>query len=322
MRINLNKAGSSRGLVAFTALALILLLSGCGGPGGAPSPEEVIINVGGRTVTYAFFQARVRRTIAGGESDATLAGQGVDEAAIRKDVAAEIIEEELILGEAARLGITLPPAELRAEGARIREEADGEGFEEGLIKAYGTMEGWFDELGRRLLIEKTITAVVDEGVEIKKDAALKYYRAHLKDYETGQKVHARMIVLSTEEEAEKVRKGLTKDNFADRARKVSLSPEAPEGGDLGYFARGEMPEEFEKAVFPLKPGEISETVKTEYGYHIFLLVGRTGGKRLTFKEARKDIYKTLRRRGREASFEQWINSLKKNTQIEVREEFL
>ncbi|MFQ5480920.1 MAG: peptidylprolyl isomerase [Thermodesulfobacteriota bacterium] len=316
MRVKGNRAKFNRGLRIFAAMALIIFLFGCGGGSGEPSAEEVIINVGGRTVTYADFTARVKRRLAGA------GGEGVDEAYVRRDTAAEMIEEELILGEAARLGIRLAAGEVSAEGVRIREEAAGEGFNEGIIKAFGNMQGWFDELGRRLLIEKTITVIVDEGLEIKKGEARKYYKEHIKDYDTPQKVRARMIVLSTEDEAEKVREGLTKENFAERARKVSLSPEAAKGGDLGFFARGEMPEEFEKAVFSLKPGEISGTIKTEYGYHIFLLEAKKNGKHLTFTEARKDINETLRRRQRETRFEKWIDSLKKNTQIEVREEFL
>ncbi|MFQ5428389.1 MAG: peptidyl-prolyl cis-trans isomerase [Thermodesulfobacteriota bacterium] len=317
-----NRKEMNRSLRIFTALALIILLFGCHGSGGEPSGEEVIINVGGRTVTVASFEARVKRTLGDGGHNQDSNGQGLERAAIRRDVAAELIEEELILGEAARLGIVVEAGELRAESARIREEAVGEGFEKGLTKAYGSMKGWLDELNRRLLIEKTIALVLDEAVEVKKADAKKYYEKNIKDYDTPLKVHARMIVLSTEDEAEKVRAGLTKENFSDTAKKVSLSPEADKGGDLGFFAKGEMPEEFEKAVFSLKPGEISETVKTDYGYHIFLLEAKKSGKRLTFAEASDEIYESMRHQLREARFEQWINSLKKNTHIEVREEFL
>jgi peptidyl-prolyl cis-trans isomerase C len=46
---------------------------------------------------------------------------------------------------------------------------------------------------------------------------------------------------------------------------------APDGGDLGTFQKGELPEEFEKAIFPLAPGSVSKIVSSRYGYHIFLV---------------------------------------------------
>jgi len=296
----------------FMGLSLILLVFGCNGSTDGPSGEEVIINVGGRTVSLARFNERVKRSTQG-----ALKGS-----ALRRDAALDMIEEELVLGEADRLGITINERELRAEVARLKKEAGPEGFFESIRAAYGSVDSWREELKRRLLIEKTIARVLEGEVSIKKADALRYYKSHKKDYDKPERVRARMIVVSSEEEARKVRKGLTKENFAKIAKEVSLGPEAKEGGDLGFFARHEMPEEFEKAVFGLKPGQISAIVKTEYGYHILLLVSKQGARRLSFKEARDDINDKLRRIGREARLEQWINSLKKKTVIEVREEFL
>jgi len=300
----------------FLISSLILFVFGCDGGKSGPSGEEVIINVGGRTVTLARFNERVKRAFQG-------AAVG---AAIRTNVAADIIEEELVLGEAARLGIIVDDDELKAEEARLRADAgpDGEGvgFFDGIRTAYGTVEAWREELKRRLIIEKIMERVTGGEVSIKKEEALKYYRAHRKDYNMPEKVRARMIVVASEEEAQKIREGLTKKNFAGNAKKVSLSPEAKKGGDLGFFARGEMPEEIEKAVFGLKTGEISSIIKTEYGYHILLLSSRLRARRLSFKEAREDINDKLRQRKREARLVQWINSLKKKTVIDVREEFL
>ncbi len=298
----------------FTALSLVFLIFGCNGASERPSGDEVIINVGGRTVTLKRFNERVKRSFQG-------AAEG---SAIRRDVAGDIIEEELVLGEAARLGITVDGVAVKAEEARLRKEAGppSADFFEDVRAAYGSVEGWREELRRRLIIEKVTAGVTGAEVRIKKGEALKYYRAHKEDYDEPEKVRARMIVVSTEEEAVKVRKGLTKKNFSEVAKKVSLGPEAKKGGDLGFFARGEMPEEFEKAVFSLKPGGISPIVKTEYGYHILLLESKKRARRLGFKEARRGIEDKLGRLERQRRFSVWMTSLKKKTVIEVREEFL
>ncbi len=296
----------------FAVLAAGLLVLGCGSPGSGPSGEEVIISVGGRPITLSRLNERVKRYLDGAAPTES----------VRKEVAAEMIEEELVLGEAAGMGISVSSRELGEEEARLREEAGPGDFFESIRAAYGSIEKWREGLKRRLIIQKTIEKVSGGEVRVMRKEAIEYYREHKKDYIVPERVHARMIVVSTEEEAQRVRKGLTKDNFEAMAEKVSLSPEAKKGGDLGFFARGEMPEEFEKAVFALKPGEISPIVKTEYGYHIFLLESRTRARRLGFREAAPAIYEKLRRRKREARFEKWLSTLKKKTVIDVREEFL
>lgn len=87
------------------------------------------------------------------------------------------------------------------------------------------------------------------------------------------KVHAAHILVKTEQEA----LGILFDvkhgkDFGETAKAKSLCPSAKQGGDLGWFGRGQMVKEFEKAAFELKAGELSKPVKTQFGWHVIKLI--------------------------------------------------
>lgn len=87
-----------------------------------------------------------------------------------------------------------------------------------------------------------------------------------------KQVKASHILVKTESEARKILGELKKGaNFAKLAKQFSECPSKKKGGDLGWFGRGKMVREFEKAAFSLKKGEISDIVKTQFGYHIIKL---------------------------------------------------
>ncbi len=85
----------------------------------------------------------------------------------------------------------------------------------------------------------------------------------------ASKVHAKHILVKTEDEAKVILYDVTHGKaFEDVAKEKSLCPSGKSGGDLGWFGRGQMVKEFEDAAFSLKPGAISQPVKTQFGWHL------------------------------------------------------
>ena len=131
-----------------------------------------------------------------------------------------------------------------------------------------------------------------------------------------REVKASHILVTTEAEAreilEKIKRG---EDFAALARKYSNDPgSAKKGGDLGYFSTGSMVEPFEKAAFGLKVTELSEPVKTPFGYHI---VKVTDARLRKFTGEEKDIEKAALAEKQEKAFRKWFSELKSKAKVEI-----
>jgi peptidyl-prolyl cis-trans isomerase D len=138
------------------------------------------------------------------------------------------------------------------------------------------------------------------------DELRKWYDGHLAQYQQAEQRQASHILITAgkdakereaaRKKAEEVRKEVLKspDKFAELAKKYSQDPGSSEqGGDLGSFGRGAMVKPFEDAVFKLKPGEVSDVVETEFGYHVIKVGGIKPEKTVSFEEARPGIEKEL-----------------------------
>jgi peptidyl-prolyl cis-trans isomerase C len=125
-----------------------------------------------------------------------------------------------------------------------------------------------DQTRDRLLMESILTR---EGDKAATDAAIaKFYDETVKGLKTEQEVKARHILVETEAEAkaalERLKKG---EDFAKVAAELSKDPgSGKEGGDLGWFEKGRMVPEFADAAFKLEKGQLSEPVKSQFGFHV------------------------------------------------------
>ena len=141
------------------------------------------------------------------------------------------------------------------------------------------------------------------------------YQKYIQDKPAREEVHARHILVKTEAEAQSVIDQLNKGaDFATLAKKFSTDPGAASGGDLGYFSRDDMVPAFSAAAFALQPGQYTKTpVKTEFGWHVILVVDRRVKPPPTFDQARAEISRTLARDVIEAK----IKALRGDAKIEA-----
>ena len=122
------------------------------------------------------------------------------------------------------------------------------------------------------------------------DAMKKVYEDASKQITGEQEVHARHILVETEDEAKAVKAELDKGaDFAELAKKKSKDPGASDGGDLGFFTKEQMVPEFSAVAFALEPGKISDPVKSQFGWHIIKVEEKRNRKAPDFEQVKAQI---------------------------------
>lgn len=293
-------------------LLLLCALTACSRDKDAADP--VLISINGRTVTVAQFKAEFAKTLS---SEQSLTPE--ERAELERSFLVQIIDQELALGEAARQKITVTAAEVDAALAEYQQDYPNGAFEEMLKERAITLEQWRKELEQSLLIEKLARQVVYPDVTVSDEDVAAYYEDNKADFDRPAQVRARQIVVASQEEGERIL-GLLRggEAFETVARQHSLSPDSDHGGDLGFFSRGEMPTEFDQVVFTLPIGQISDLVKTEYGFHIFLVEERRDAVRLTLNQVKDEIRDELRAEKEELAYQQWLVDMRGRSKIEVK----
>ncbi|WP_427339312.1 peptidylprolyl isomerase [Caloranaerobacter sp. DY30410] len=235
----------------------------------------------------------------------------LEEEAMRKFLD-KLIIEQIISQKAEELGIEVTDEEVDEEIKNyINYFENEEKFKEFLKQSNITEEYFRKEIKKEMLISKYKEEVLKD-IDISLDEAKKYYEDNI-DLFRDYRVRARHILVKTEDEAKEILKQLKNGkDFAELAKEKSIGPSAANGGDLGYFGKGQMVPEFEKAAFSLEPGQISDIVKTQYGYHIIKVEDKID-KLYSFDEVKDDIIKELKNR----EYDKKLKELRENANVEI-----
>ncbi len=302
-------------------LLLGLLFFGCRKkeePASAPpqpapasvAPEvKVLATVNGDPITLAEFEERFVRAGLKPEKDAELQ--------VKEEFLNRLIERRMMLREAQRrrIKVSLPEITARIEAMRreqgkdVKETLDGMGID---------YEKWKSDIWEDMMIEKLISREVPRSVRVSAAEIRRYYQENPQEFERPEEVRVRQIVVGSAGEAQKLLDELQSGqaDFAALARAKSTAPEAVEGGDLGYFAMGEMPGEF-NVVFGLPKGAVSGVVKSPYGYHIFKLEDKRKAGKLSFDAASREIARKLEQRKQDERYKKWLTDLRARTKFVV-----
>ncbi|MGN6285052.1 MAG: peptidylprolyl isomerase [Afipia sp.] len=252
-------ASSTRTMAAVRYSLLTTVATGCvaiallaGGPALAQDANPVVAKVNGAEIR----QSDV--TLAEAELGPSL--QQMDPASRRENIISFLIDMKIV-----------------SKAAEDKKIADKPEFKQKLAFARN-----------RLLMDDLLEQEGKAGVT---DAAMKkVYDDAAKQISGQEEVHARHILVPTEEEAKKIEEQLKKGaDFAELAKKESKDPGASDGGDLGFFTKDQMVPEFSAAAFALEPGKISAPVKSQFGWHIIKVEEKRPRKPPEFAQVKAQI---------------------------------
>jgi len=231
---------------------------------------------------------------------------------------------EQVLGAIAQSGFTPPALTAPSLDARLqRREVQLQRFDPAAFRAQvkpsdADVEAYYkaNEALFRAPEQASIEYVVlnldalMKGVVVPEEDLRRYYAENASRYTATEERRASHILVKVEPDkpaadkkaakarAEELLAQVRKSpaSFADVARKSSQDPgSAAQGGDLDFFGRGMMAKPFEDAVFAMKPGEISNVIETDFGYHIITLTGVRGGDKKPFEAVRGEIEAEVRK---------------------------
>lgn len=254
---------------------------------------------------------------------------------IAKNLLDRMLREKLMEFESKELKITADEAEVTKEfesyKERLRLKTDEE-FKNFLTTHNMTEESLKAEITKRHRDKKIIDQEIINKIVVDDALISKHYEEKKAEYVEQEQVQARHILVKVEEGAAKevldaaekkikdIQEKLKKEkgkNFETLAKEMSDCPSKEKGGDLGWFTKGRMVKEFEDAAFKLEKGQMSDIVKTQFGYHIIMFVDKKAGKQLTLEEAKENISKKIKHQEITKNLQEYYKKLKEKYKVEI-----
>lgn len=199
------------------------------------------------------------------------------------------------------------------------------------LKENGLTEKNLREFARKeIYINNLIENNIASKVTVTDADAKKFYDENIEKFKQPETVQASHILIgvadnatadekkNAREKAEALLKRVKAgEDFAALAKANSTCPSSAQGGDLGYFSKGQMVPEFDTVAFSLKPGETSGIVETKFGYHIIKVLDKKPAGTIPFSEAKKEIINFLKINAIQQGINQLVEKLRQEAKVVI-----
>lgn len=250
---------------------------------------------------------------------------------IKKEILNELIDTELLYQAGQKKGLQVAAATVEKEFLKVRQQFPSEvAFTRGLEKMGMSLTEMKEKLAKSLTIETFITQHITQDISVTEAETRHYYDSRPELFESPLYIRASHILITVPSEAaqpekEAAKKKLTRienklkkgEDFAELAKKYSDGPSKANGGDIGFFERGEMVKPFEDAAFALSKGQTSGIVQTQFGFHLIKTTDRMQDPPIPYKTAQYDIRKKIALEKSKQRLDDYLKDLKQAAKIEI-----
>ncbi|MBK5273814.1 MAG: peptidylprolyl isomerase [Desulfuromonadales bacterium] len=294
----------------------------------ALSGQEAVARVNGVTITALELKraAKVMQSGQRGMTPSVDQQKEMEKQALQQLVAAELLYQAGQKQEIKDLDKQVD-AKLAQGKARFTNDQD---FAKAMKELDMDEKALRDYTRRDLMITNFIEKTISSKVTVSEEDVRKFYDQNADKFTRPETVKASHILIGVDakatveekktarKKAEKLRKELAGGaDFAALAKANSTDASSQQGGDLGYFAKGQMVPAFEKAAFALKTGEISDVVETQFGYHIIKLTEKKASEHVEFKDAKPRIEEFLKNQKVGAAVNDYLTEARKTAKVEI-----
>lgn len=244
----------------------------------------------------------------------------------------QLVSFHVLSQEARARNMDATDAEVTARVGEFKSRFPNQQAFEQAVTAQGMT---LDELQKQthmgLQVSKVIDAEITSKIAVQDAEVEQFYKQNTDRFKQGDTVHASHILITVPQGADAAAKARARaraqlvlkqvrggGDFATLARENSQDPgSAANGGDLGFFPKGQMEPTFEKTAFALKPGSTSGLVETPFGFHIIKVIERRAPRTAPFAEVAAQIKDFLAGRQRQAKITAFVDQAKAKKKIEI-----
>ena len=240
------------------------------------------------------------------------------------------IDQALLKQQCEKDGYKTDAVKAAAEVQRIEQQVGKEKFDFVLQQQGMKREDLTERMSVDLMIGNWVDEKVRSAIKIDDAKIQQFYDENKERLSRPERVQASHILFKVEptatleerkkakDDAEKTLAELKKGaDFAKLASERSACPSSAKGGDLGFFTKGMMAPEFEEAAFKLKPGDLSNVVETQFGYHIIKGVAHVADGMAPLAEVKDDLRKSLSQRELGATMEKILADMRQTAKVEI-----
>ena len=309
-------------LAAAALAALTLVAAGCGDSDEVPADAVAVVD--GTTIPKAELDelvARVKTSYTSQQRAFPKAGTAEFQS-LQNQAVAYLVQRAEYSKEADDLGIKISDAEIQKKVDDVKKQYfqnDQKKFEAGL-KAQGyTVPALRDDL-RSQLVSQKIYESVTKDVKVSDADLQKYYDQNKTQYSVAESRAVRHILVKTKAEADKIQSQLESGaDFAKLAKESSLDPGSKDQGGKLTISRGQTVAPFDKAAFALDTNELSDPVKTEFGYHLIQpLADVKAGSVTPFAQVKDQIRTQLESETKNTAVNKWVSDVEKEYKDKVQ----